>query len=262
MVTGLDDKVAFVTGGSRGIGKEIARQLALAGCDVMIAARTAADLETTASEIAGESGRRIEFCAADLRTLDGCAAAHQQLDDTFGRVDILVNCAGATQAGPFLELSDEVWQDGFALKFWGAVRLTRLLWPSLADAHGSVVNIVGGFARTPSPDVMVGGAVNAALANFSKALAGLGLRDDVNVNTVHPGQTVTGRLTQLFASRAEQAGVTPEEFEKSIIARQGVRRLGKPEDVAALVVFLCSPAARHIQGTSISVDGGATGGVF
>lgn len=258
----LTGKVAVITGGSRGIGRAITRRLAEGGADALIAARTASDLEESAEAITGETGRRIETCEVDLRSLEGCEAVQRRVEGTFGKIDILVNCAGATQGGPFLEVDDDVWQDGFALKFWGAVRLSRLFWPQLVETQGTVVNIVGGFARMPAADFMIGGAVNAALANFSKALAGLGLRDDVNVNTVHPGQTVTDRLGQIFASRAAQAGIAPEEFEQQIIARQGVRRLGTPEDVAALVAFLCSPQARHIQGTSISVDGGATAGLF
>jgi NAD(P)-dependent dehydrogenase (short-subunit alcohol dehydrogenase family) len=258
----LAGKVAVITGGSGGIGAVITARLAAEGCDCLIAARTEENLEATASRIAADTGRRIETCAVDLRSLEGCQTLAQAVDATFGKVDILVNCAGATKAGAFLDLDDEVWRDGFELKFWSSVRLSRLLWPKLKDGQGSVVNIVGGFARTPAADFMIAGAVNAALANFSKALAGLGLRDDVNVNTVHPGQTVTPRLDEIFVGRAAQAGITPEEFKQRQVDRQGIRRLGQPEDVANLVAFLCSPAARHIHGVSVSVDGGATSGLF
>ncbi|HKZ25301.1 MAG TPA: SDR family oxidoreductase [Acidimicrobiia bacterium] len=258
----LSGKVAVVTGGGKGIGKAIAGALAGQGADLMIAARTEGGLAETARSIADESGVRVEICAGDLRTLEGCEHLQQTALDVFGRADILVNNAGATQAGPFLEQPDDVWQDGFALKFHAAVRLSRLFWPALTESHGTVINIVGGLARTPAADIMIGGAVNAALANFSKALAGLGLRDDVNVNTIHPGQTVTERLTTLLETRAAAAGVTREEFQQSLVEKQGIRRLGTPEDVANLAAFLCLPQARHIQGASISVDGGATAGLF
>ena len=258
----LDDKVAVVTGGSKGIGAAIASALASEGADCLLAARTAADLETRSGAIAAESGRRVEWVAGDLRTMEGCAALHDAAVHRFGGVDILVNSAGATKAGPFLELPDDDWIDGFALKFHGAVRLSRLFWPQLKERHGTVVNVIGGLARTPTPDVAIGGAVNAAFANFSKALAGLGLRDDVNVNTIHPGQTRTERHHTLMKARAEAAGTTPAEFEQQIIDRQGIRRLGEPGDVAALAVFLCLPESRHIQGASIAVDGGGTQGLF
>ena len=118
----------------------------------------------------------------DLRTPEGCRTLHAQVKEQFGRLDILINNAGTTKGGPFLEQDDALWEDGFALKFYACVRLSRLCWPQLKASRGSVVNVVGGFARTPDPDFMIGGAVNAAMGNFTKALAGLGLRDDVNVN--------------------------------------------------------------------------------
>jgi len=258
----IDGSVAVVTGGSKGIGRAIAERLAADGADLVLAARTATDLSGTAAAIRDATGRRVETVAVDLRTPEGATTLHDLALEHFGKIDILVNNAGATKAGAFLELDDETWLDGFALKFHGAVRLCRLFWPELVSSHGTVVNIIGGLARMPATDIMIGGAVNAALANFTKALAGLGLRDDVNVNAIHPGQTVTERFETLLATRAAGAGVSPDEFQQRIIDRQGVRRLGRPEDVAAVVSFLCSPEARHVQGVSIGVDGGATGGLF
>ncbi|MEZ4620272.1 MAG: SDR family NAD(P)-dependent oxidoreductase [Caldilineaceae bacterium] len=258
----LTDKFAVITGGSRGIGKAIALQLTQAGCDCLLVARSAENLQAAATELRQATNRRIEICPTDLRTLAGCEAVYALAEQRFGRVDILVNCAGATQGGRFLEQDDSLWEDGFALKFHGAVRLARLFWPMLKVSHGTVVNIIGGAARTPNPDFMIGGAVNAAFVNFSKALAGQGLRDDVNVNAIHPGMTVTERLDELYATRAQLAGTTVEEAKAASVAQQGLRRLGMPEDVAALTVFLCTPAARHIQGTAIAVDGGATSGLY
>jgi len=258
----LDGKVAVVTGGSRGIGKAIARRLAAEGADVVISARNDRDLAAAAAEISGATGRRVESVATDLSTLIGCETLHREAMSRFDHVDILVNCAGATRSGPFLELADEAWQEGFNLKFFGAVRLSRLFWPQLTASHGSVVHIVGGMARTPNPAFSIGGAVNAALANFGKALAGVGLNDDVNVNMIHPGQVQTERLDEIMAAQAARSGRSPEEVLEETLRRQGIRRLGKPEDVAELAVFLCSPRARHIQGTAISVDGGGTKGLF
>lgn len=262
MTSELTDLVAVVTGGSKGIGRAVARRLAEDGADVMIAARTGEDLEAAASELSGATGRRIETCAVDLSTLAGCETLAEAVTSTFGRVDILVNNAGDTKGGKFLDLSDEVWQDGFALKFWAGVRLSRLLWPQLVAGHGTVINIGGGLARTPGADTMIAGAVNAAVANFTKSLAAQGLRDDVNVNAVHPGLTMTDRFHQLMESRSAAAGTTPEEFRQRLVEKQGIRRLGTPEDVAELVGFLCSPGARHIQGVAIAVDGGGTQGVY
>lgn len=256
----LSGKVAVVSGGSGGIGSAIARRLAGEGADILLGASNVARLESAAEGIAAETGRRVLWHASDLRTLEGCEGLHGAALSNFSACDILINSAGATKGGTFPDQPDEEMIDGFALKFHAAVRLARLFWPELARGHGTVVNIVGGFARTPAEDFMVGGAVNAALANFSKALAGQGLRDDVNVNWIHPGLTVTERLEEIFARRAEQQGTTRDEIERRSIAAEGIRRLGQPEDVAELVAFLCSPAARHIHGTGIAVDGGGSKG--
>ncbi|MGH8915367.1 MAG: SDR family NAD(P)-dependent oxidoreductase, partial [Acidimicrobiia bacterium] len=157
----LEGKVAVVTGGSRGIGRAIASRLAEEGADIVISARSADTLQRTSKEISSATGRRVETVPADLSTLEGCQSLHKETTSRFGHVDILINCAGATKSGSFLELTDETWQDGFNLKFFGAVRLSRLFWPQLAESHGSVIHIVGGMARTPNPNFTIGGAVNA-----------------------------------------------------------------------------------------------------
>ena len=148
------------------------------------------------------------------------------------------------------------------LKYFAAVRLARLFWPLLKAAHGTIVNIIGGAARTPGAEFLIGGSVNSAFANFSKGLAALGNRDDINVNVIHPGMVETDRVVTLFQQFAKAQNKTPEEVREELIAKSGTRRIGQPEDVAELALFLASPRARHIQGTAISVDGGATSGLF
>ena len=258
----LTGKIAVISGGSRGIGFAVAHKLAQEGCDCLLVASSEDNLNRAAQQIVDATGRRVKVCATDLRTLEGCQMVYDRANEVFGRVDILVNNAGATQSGPFLELDDDAWEDGFALKFYAAVRLSRLFWHMLKDSHGTVININGGAARQPSPNFMIGGAVNAAYANFSKALSKLGLQDDVNVNTIHPGLTNTDRVKDLFERQMQAEGITLEEAQQRAIASSGIRRMGEPEDVAALAWFLCTPQARHIQGTAISVDGGATTGLY
>jgi 3-oxoacyl-[acyl-carrier protein] reductase len=258
MDLGLDGKVALVTGGSKGIGRACAERLAREGCDILLIARTARELERAAAAIGEASGRRVEICATDLRSAQGCEAAVGALKHAFGRLDILLNNAGATQSGDFFKLDDATWEDGFALKFYSYIRLSRALWPLLKEAQGSVVNIIGGASKTPSANFMIGGAVNAAITNFTKALAELGLRDGVAVKAVHPGMTVTGRLDSLLRQRAEAEGMGREEYEKQELARAGLRRYSEPEDIANLVAFLASPVAQQIHGADVFIDGGAT----
>ncbi|WP_282605145.1 SDR family oxidoreductase [Pelagibius sp. Alg239-R121] len=258
----LSGKVAIVSGGSKGIGLAVAKRLAEDGADIFLAASNAGRLKAARETIEAATGQSAAFHAADLRTLEGCRESYQAAADRFGCCDILINAAGATKGGTFPEQPDEEMLDGFALKFHGAVRLSRLFWPQLKEASGCVINIVGGFARTPAADFMVGGAVNAALANFSKALAAQGLRDDVNVNWIHPGLTVTERLETIFADRAKQQDKTRDQIERESVAAEGLRRLGQPDDVSNLVAFLCSPAARHIHGAGIPIDGGGAKGYY
>jgi NAD(P)-dependent dehydrogenase (short-subunit alcohol dehydrogenase family) len=261
MAGDFSGKVVVVTGGSRGIGRAIALAFAREDAQTVLASSSAQNLAAAADAVAA-AGPAPLTVAGDLRTLEACEELCKQVRERLGRCDVLVNNAGATRAGNFVELPDAAWIDGFALKFFGAVRLTRLLWPLLKASRGSVVSIVGGAARSPDPEFMIGGSVNAAAASFAKALSKLGNRDDVNVNVIHPGNTDTERQEQLRRDRAAATGRPVEELRAEALAKSGMRRFGKPEDVAALAVFLCSERARHIQGTAIAVDGGATPGVY
>jgi NAD(P)-dependent dehydrogenase (short-subunit alcohol dehydrogenase family) len=255
-------KVVVVSGGSRGIGRGIAAAFAREGARTVLAASSQANLDAAVETMGRNAALRPDVCAADLRREDGCEQVFRYVSERHGRCDILVNSAGATRAGAFLTLSEETWQDGFALKFFGCVRLCRLFWPLLKTAHGHVVNIIGGAARTPDPEFLIGGSVNAAMHNFTKGLSGLGKRDGVNVNAILPGMTETERVEQLFRQRAEATGASIDEVRAALVTKDGLARLGKPEDVAALALFLCSERARHIQGTAIAVDGGATPGLY
>ena len=258
----LTGKTAFVSGGTRGIGLAIAERLARAGADVMVSGSSQSNCDAAVKTITSNSSGRVEAYAADLRTLEGCQAVFDAQSKAFNSCDIFVHSAGATKGGVFPDQNDADFIDGFALKFHAGVRLSRLFWPALVAARGNVVMIVGGASRTPDAKFMVGGAVNAALANFSKALAGQGLQDDVNVNWINPGQTETERLQQLIETRANDENRSVDDVRAERIQAEGIRRLGQPEDTAALVAFLCGNEARHIHGAGIAVDGGATKGYF
>jgi 3-oxoacyl-[acyl-carrier protein] reductase len=258
----FDGKIVVITGGSRGIGRAIAAAFAAEGAQTVVAASSAKNLATAAEAIAKRGGPAALTLAGDLKQIENCEALFDFVASRFGRCDVLVNSAGATKAGSFFELIDEDWHDGFALKFFAAVRLCRLFWPMLKAARGHVVNIVGGAARTPDQNFLIGGAVNAAVANFSKGLAERGKQDGVNVNVIHPGLTETERFFEQAKRRAKAANISPEEAINRVIEKQGIQRIAKPDDIAALALFLCSPRASHIQGTAIAVDGGATPGFY
>ena len=255
-------KVVVITGGSRGIGREIAVDFAKAGAQTVIVSSSETNLAAASKTVAAAGGPAPVAIAVNLKTLDGCQQVLKQVEDKFKRCDILVNSAGATKAGNFVDLPDDAWMDGYALKFFGCVRMCRLFWPLLKTAQGHVVNIIGGAARTPGADFTIGGSVNAAMGNFSKSLSQLGKRDGVNVNAIHPGATDTERFGELLDQRSRASGKSIDDLRKEATAKDGIRRIGKPEDISALTLFLCSERARHIQGTAIAVDGGSTAGYY
>ncbi len=262
MAREFDGKIMVVTGGSRGIGRSIAAAFAREGAQTVLAAASPANLAEAAKTIAAAGGLAPMTIAGDLRTLDGCQQVFDQVKARFNRCDVLVNNAGATKGGKFSDQPDADWTDGFALKFFGGVRLTRLFWPLLKDAHGSIVNIIGGAARTPGPEFLVGGAVNAAFANFSKGLVAMGNKDDININVIHPGSTQTDRVEMLFQQYAKAQDKTVDQVRAEAVSKSGIRRIAQPEDVAELALFLASAKARHIQGAAIGVDGGSTPGYY
>ena len=255
-------KVAVVTGGSRGIGREIAVDFARAGAQTVIVSSSDANLAAATKTIGAAGGPAPLAITADLRKLEGIQQVFDTVKDKFGRCDILVNSAGATKAGNFVDLPDEAWMDGYALKLFGCVRMCRAFWPMLKSANGFVVNIGGGAARSPGADFSIGASVNAAMGNFSKALSQQGKKDGVNVNVIHPGATETERFYQLLDQRSKASGKPVDQLKQEATVKDGLRRLGKAEDISALTLFLCSEKSRHIQGTAIAVDGGSTIGYY
>ena len=252
-------KVAIVTGANRGIGKAIATRLAAAGLRVVITARDAGLLGKVAGEIRGNGGTAL-VVPGDLRKEEMAAELVARAVEEFGRIDVVVNNAGATKRGLFQDLSETDWQDGFALKFFGAVRLIRAAWPHLKTSGGSVVNIAGIGGRTPGAEFTVGGSVNAALLSLTKALADQGVADGIQVNAINPGRIKTDRLIKRVDALAAQRGLTADEAEREMIAAARVTRFGEPEEIADLVAYLVSPQGRLFQGSLIDIDGGETKG--
>ena len=253
----LEGKVAIVTGASKGIGRAIALRLARDGATLVLASRTEADLARVAAEIKSNGGTATYF-AGDLRDATTAAALVKAALDAHGAIDIVVNNAGATKRGDFFELTDADWADGFALKFHGAVRLTRAAWPHLKARGGSLLNIVGSGARTPGAEFTIGGSVNGACLSFMKAMADVGIRDGVQVNAINPGRVKTERLQKMLEQEAAEHGGDPKAAIEAIIRNSKIVRLGEPEDIAALAAFMVSPHSRYMQGAMVDIDGGQT----
>jgi 3-oxoacyl-[acyl-carrier protein] reductase len=253
----LTRKVAIVSGASRGIGQAIARRLARDGAACILCARNQEALDTVAGGIRRDGGQ-AEVFAADLRDASAPAALVDFAIAKCGRLDVVVNNAGATARGEFLSLTDEQWTDGYALKLFGAARLCRAAWPHLEASQGSIVNIAGIGGRTPGADFSIGGSVNAALMAVTKSLADLGVARHVQVNAINPGSVRTDRLTRRLATLSKDTGLTGAEVERRFVQQAGATRIGEPDDVAALVAFLVGPEGRFLHGALIDLDGGST----
>jgi 3-oxoacyl-[acyl-carrier protein] reductase len=253
----LKNKVALVTGASRGIGRAIAEKLAHANTRVMLTARDETKLKEAVATIAAAGGTAA-FCVADLREEAAATTVIAETLRVFGQLDILVNNAGATKRGDFSALTDADFQDGFALKFFGAVRLTRLAWPHLKITRGAIINIAGVGGRTPGPQFTIGGSVNAAMLSFTKAIADVGLTDGVHVAAINPGMIRTDRFQTRLQTFAKEKGLDLAAAETQMVKESGVARIGEPSDVANLVAYLVSPAGSYLHGSIIDLDGGQT----
>lgn len=261
----LTDKVAIVTGGSRGIGKAVARQLALEGCDVAIIARDLEALKAAAQEIMGETGRRVEPVVADTGKDADVRAMAQTVLNRFGRVDILVNAAarpGGQAPPPRLgEITDEIFWDDVNVKVMGYLRCAREVAPIMErQGWGRIISISGLAAR--STGSIVGSIRNAAVVALAKNLADeLGPRG-INVTVVHPGTTWTEKTPGVIAAQAQAQGVTEAVVEERMAAANSIRRVVDAREIAYVVAFLASPRAVAINGDVIAAGGGAPRSIY
>ena len=218
---------------------------------------TKGELREIASRIEA-TGRPILVHAADLSDPSAPGAFVEAARQRFGRIDLIVNNAGATKRGDFLALTEDDWTAGFALKFFGAVRLCRAAWPFLSASKGAIVNIAGVGGRTGSAEFTIGGSVNAAMLNLTKCLADRGIRDGVRVNAINPGSIQTDRLAARIERTAKETGQAIEAAERHMTEKMGIARFGTPDEIANLVAFLASERASYLQGAIIDADGGLT----
>lgn len=250
----LKGKVAIVTGASRGIGRAIANELADEGMKLVLVARSNEQLNEVANGIETE----CLVQPVDLRELNAAEGVVNSTFERFGRIDLVVNNAGATKRGDFLDLSNDDWQDGFALKFFGAMRMSRAAWPHLVARHGSIVFVSGIGGRTGSAEFAIGGSVNAALLNLTKSLSDRGTKDGVRVNAVNPSSIMTDRLKIRISNFASENETGEDEAAELMSRKLGIERFGEPIEIAAVVAFLASSRADYCRGCIVDVDGGKT----
>lgn len=252
--------VAIVTGASQGIGRATALRLARDFSAIVLTARDEDDLDQAAAEVRSVGAEAIVY-ALDLRQPESAKTIVEGTIKRLGRIDVLLNVAGAVPQIDLFQMTDAQWDDGMALKLNGARRLTIEAWNALKASQGSVVFISGSAAFDPKPGYAAVATINAAINALAKAFAEQGIKDGVQVNSVSPGAVMTGRRRAFFEKWAPAHNLTVEEAIKKFPDQAGITRLGKPEEIADLMSYLVSPAAKWMTGAAVRMDGGEVKGI-
>jgi 3-oxoacyl-[acyl-carrier protein] reductase len=251
----MSKSVAIVTGASQGIGRATAVRLAKDFSSITLAARGREHLKETAAAVKAAG---VEPLVIDIDLSDSSAAQKvvEQTLAAFGRIDALLNIAGAVPQIDLFEMTDEQWDGGLALKLHGARRLAIAAWPSLKQAKDAVVFMSGNSALFPKAPYAAVGTINAAIVALAKAFSDRGIADGVQVNSVLPGPVMTGRRRSYLAHWASLHNMTVEEATEKFPREAGIARYGEPEEIAELMAFLVSPGARWMTGSTLRMDGG------
>ncbi len=253
----LRGKVAIITGGSRGLGAASATLMAAEGAKLSLVALADPELDRFAAELRETQNADVLVIPTDLTDPKAADDAAAQSLAAYGRIDVLINSAGAAQGGIFWDIPDKVWDDAYTLKFMGTVRMMRAVLPAMRkQKYGRIVTVVGDTGKQPRARLLPGSSVNAALLAITKGLADEVAGDGISVNAVNPGPTRTERVTTLFANLARDTGRSLEDIEKEFTEDSPFGTIGEPDEVARMIVLLASDAASNITGSSITTDGG------
>ena len=251
----MSRSVAIVTGASQGIGRATAIRLARDFSALFLVARDRAHLDETAAAVKA-AGAQALVLDSDLGQPSMAQVVVDRTVAAFGRIDALLNIAGAVPQIDLFEMTDEQWQGGLALKLHGARRLTIAAWPALKAAKGSVVLMSGNSALFPKAPYAAVGTINAAIVAMAKAFSDRGITDGVQVNSVLPGPVMTGRRRSYLQHWAPLHNMTVEQATANFPKEAGIARYGEPEEIAELMAFLVSPGARWMTGSTLRMDGG------
>ena len=251
----MSKSVAIVTGASQGIGEATAVRLARDFSSVVLVARNREHLDATASRVK-DAGAESLVINLDLAEAVAAGQVVERTVAAFGRIDALLNIAGAVPQIDLFEMTDAQWESGLALKLHGARRLTIAAWSALKAAKGSVVLMSGNSAVFPKAPYAAVGTINAAIVALAKAFADRGIADGVQVNSVLPGPVMTGRRRSYLEHWAPLHKMTVDEATAHFPTEAGIARYGEPEEIAELMAFLVSPPARWMTGSVLRMDGG------
>jgi 3-oxoacyl-[acyl-carrier protein] reductase len=257
MELGLKDRVALVCGASKGLGRAVAEGLAREGAKLAICSRSRDHIIQTASQVATEFGVEVLGIAADLSDAQEARAFFQEARKHFGKVDILVTNAGGPPSLPFDEISDAQWKKAFDLTLMSAVILIREALPLMKEnGYGRIVNLTSVAVKQPIEGLILSNSLRTGLVGLAKTLSTAVASQNITINNVCPGYTLTERVKELSEGTALRKGISVEDVIREWESQIPMGRLGRPEELASLVVFLASEKASYMTGTTIQVDGG------
>jgi 3-oxoacyl-[acyl-carrier protein] reductase len=263
MNLGLTNKVAMVAGASRGLGYAVARALAEEGVQVSIASRDADAVAAAGKKIEEETGARVLAIAADVSSAHAIEEWHRKTIERFGGIDLLFTNSGGPPPGSALGFDDAAWQKAFELLLMSAVRMVRLVVPSMvARGGGSIVLPTSSSVKEPIANLALSNILRASVASLSKTLANELVGQKIRVNHLIPGRISTDRLRELDESNSKRAGISVEEQQKKMMQTIPMSRYGDPKEFANAAVFLFSDAASYITGATLQADGGQMRGVL
>ena len=263
MDLGLKNKVALVAASSKGLGKAVAWGLAKEGTKLVICARDKKILEKAADEIFLATGVSVFPMSVDLTDSDQIDWLIDETMDLFGKVDILVTNAGGPPPGVFADLNDADWAEAVQLTLMSAVRLTKAVLPGMQKQKwGRIIHMTSVSVKQPIPDLHLSNVIRPAVAGLTKSLALDYAKDNILINAVCPGYFMTDRVKQLFQEKAKKTKRSVDKIEKTATSHIPVGRIGDPEELANLVVFLASEKASYITGSVIQADGGYVKGLL
>jgi len=263
MDLGIKDKVALITASSTGIGKAVAEAFAEEGCNIAICSRTKETLIESARDIKNKFQIEPFWGVCDLNHQKDIENFYDAVRKHFGKVDILVNNCGGPIPGFLRDLSEEDWENAFKQVLLSVVRFSNLVIPDMiAQEWGRIINITSIAVKQPVNNLMLSNSLRAGVTGFAKSLSNEFGSKNVTVNNIAPGYTLTHRLYELAVNRAKVSGKSHEEILVEMAKDVPMNRLGGPEEIAAVVVFLASQKASYITGTTIQVDGGSTKAIF
>jgi NAD(P)-dependent dehydrogenase (short-subunit alcohol dehydrogenase family) len=258
----LDGNTAFISGGSKGIGRAIGERFAAQGARIALCARNPEVLRAAAQEIRESTGGEVHEVPSDLSTAEGVARAVELAEESLGKIDILVNNAGTSPRGPIEALTDEDWAQALNLKVLGYIRMVKALLPKMVErGHGRIINIAGTTGTQPEGILVAHGVSNAAVISMGKSVAVHVAASGVTVNTICPGRTETERWPGLQRAFAEANGLDMDEALDFMLKDIPAGRVGTPEEMAFVAEFFASPEAGYVTGEVLNVAGGQVRGM-